>query len=63
MGWGVHDYPGPPPEREAPECPVCHSYCKEIIVDWWGNAIGCDVCTSSVDAYEWEDENKECRVG
>ncbi len=63
MGWGVHDYPGPPPERRpTPICPVCGNECETVYIGLNGEVEYCDVCKDKYiwerDAYEWwEDEH------
>ena len=57
MGWGVHDYPGPPPEEPMPVCPCCGEECSTIYLDTNNNPIGCDNCINAVDANFWEEYN------
>jgi transposase len=57
MGWGVHDYPAPPPEPPAPTCPVCGQECETIVLDVYGDAVGCMECIKTVDAYLWRENN------
>lgn len=58
MGWGVHDYPGPPPEKPMPVCPVCGSECEEFYLDSVNNheIVGCDVCIERVNAAMWQED-------
>ena len=63
MGWGVNDYPGPPPEKPVPVCPVCGMECDTFYLDSNQNRVGCENCRPDdggffyvVDAYEWEGE-------
>lgn len=58
MGWGVHDYPGPPPEKPVPVCPVCGMECETLYLDMNRNRIGCENCINAVDAYEWEEQDE-----
>lgn len=57
MGWGVHDYPSPPPQKN-PICPVCGWDCGKVYFQN-GQVIGCDNCITEQDAYEWEEERNE----
>lgn len=59
MGWGVHDYPSPPPEKPMPVCPVCGWECKTIYLNVNRNPIGCDNCIDAVDAADYYDEEGE----
>jgi len=52
MGWGVHDYPGPPPEGPVPHCPVCGEWCDRIYRNGAGEIVGCDVCLEDLDAWD-----------
>lgn len=60
MGWGVHDYPGPPPEKPVPVCPVCGNECETVYIDQNGNVVCCDVCIEKEfwvrDAWEWQED-------
>ena len=58
MGWGVRDYPTPPPEPPIPTCPVCGQECDVIYVDIYDTAVGCDMCIEAKDSYYWRDENE-----
>lgn len=57
MGWGVHDYPSPP-EQKQPICPVCGFDCNTIYTRL-GIVIGCDNCISAEDAYDWMEEQED----
>ena len=58
MGWGVHDYPSPPPEEPMPECPVCGAETDTFYRDKWGNIVGCEDCVDTVNAFDYlEDKN------
>ena len=50
MGWGVHDYPGPPPEKPLPVCPECHEECYTYYRNRAGEIIGCENCIDAIDA-------------
>lgn len=56
MGWGVHDYPGPPPEKANPVCPVCGCECEKFYLSLNREIIGCNECIEEVDAYEYAEE-------
>lgn len=56
MGWGVHDYPGPPPEDPMPVCPFCGEECETVYLDVNHNVIGCNNCIQEKNAYEWRME-------
>ena len=56
MGWGVHDYPTPPPEPPAPTCPVCGQECEVLYKNRYGEIIGCDDCIDALDAWEVMDD-------
>ena len=62
MGWGVHDYPGPPKEAPVPICPECGNECETVYVNENGTVVCCDVCIDKVfwkrDAYEWMEDMK-----
>ena len=49
---------GPP---TAPEvcCPVCGRECNEIYVYKDSDAVGCEHCVKSWDAYDWYADNNE----
>lgn len=53
MGWGVHDYPEPPPEPPRPTCPVCGQECDTYYRGADGAIIGCDVCIDALDAWDY----------
>ena len=64
MGWGVNDYPGPPPEAPVPVCPVCGAECEEVYIEnYTGNVVCCDVCLEKEfwkrNAYDWMEEQAE----
>lgn len=63
MGWGVHDYPGPPPETPVPVCPVCNSECEEVYLNENGEVVCCNNCLDKYfwkrDAYEWLEDEME----
>ena len=51
MGWGVHDYPGPPPEAPTPEpvCPRCLREFNKLYRDRASREVlGCDVCIEEI---------------
>lgn len=54
MGWGVHDYPEPPPEPPRPTCPVCGSECeffyRRLFTD---EILGCDNCIVEEDVNDY----------
>lgn len=50
MGWGVHDYPGEPPEIPRPVCPVCGQECEEVTVNLNGEVLWCNNC---IDDFVW----------
>lgn len=54
MGWGVHDYPEPPPEPPAATCPVCGAECqylyRRLCTD---DILGCDECVVEEDANDY----------
>lgn len=58
MGWGVHDYPGPPDEKPQPVCPVCGQECYTVYL-LNGEVVGCDNCILEVNAYEWLADQEE----
>ena len=57
MGWGVI-YPGPPPEKPMPVCPICGEECETYFFDAANMIVGCDHCISERDAYEYLEEAK-----
>lgn len=57
MGWGVHDYPEPPPYT-VPVCPICGEETDTLYADKDGEIVGCDNCVHMVDAWDWEENNK-----
>lgn len=57
MGWGVHDYPGPPPEEPLPTCPVCGEECDTIYLNADREAVGCENCICTTDSYIWKENN------
>lgn len=61
MGWGVHDYPGPPPEEPMPICPVCGWETDTLIRDKYGEFVGCDNCgcLDCLDAWDYAEDGKE----
>lgn len=69
MSWGPYDIPdhpvianmmrtGYPDGKEPPEycCPVCGAECETIYTDSCREPVGCDVCLSAVDAYDYYDQ-------
>lgn len=58
MGWGVMDYPGEPPQKPVPVCPVCGWDCNSYFINSNGEVIGCENCVKEMDAYEWREENE-----
>ena len=38
--------------RPTPICPICNGLCEEIIYSRDGEILGCDLCTSRMDAWE-----------
>lgn len=56
MGWGVHDYPGPPPEDPMPVCPECGEECDTLYRDRTGQIVGCENCIDTLDAYDYFDD-------
>jgi len=59
MGWMVHDYPSPPPEKPMPICPVCGCECGIYYRNLNGEIIGCDECVDAVNAVDYMDEQEE----
>lgn len=57
MGWGVRDYPEPP-EYTVPRCPVCNEETDTLYADMNGEIFGCDNCVKTIDAWDWEENNK-----
>lgn len=57
MGWGVHDYPDPP-DYTVPICPVCGEETDTLYADMDGEIFGCDNCVKTIDAWDWEENNK-----
>jgi len=45
----------PPPEQQMiePHCPICGASCDTFHVNKDREIVGCDVCLSAVDAWEW----------
>lgn len=41
--------------QQYPVCPVCGEDCETMYKDWYGRYIGCNVCVSTVDAWDVED--------
>ena len=47
---------------DEPICPICGESCNELYTDKNGDIIGCDNCVSTIDAWEWlqdQELNKE----
>ena len=40
-------------------CPVCGEICDEIYLDNYRNACGCNRCISTMDAYDWYQDELE----
>ena len=40
-------------------CPVCGEECTDIFLDNYRNVVGCNRCMSTVDAYEWYQDEVE----
>lgn len=57
MGWGVTDYPGPPPEEPLPICPVCGAETDTFFQDKYGDIVGCDECIKRLDAWDYVQED------
>ena len=38
-------------------CPVCGQECETIVLDVYGDAVGCMECIKTVDAYLWRENN------
>lgn len=57
MGWGVHDYPDPPPEEPMPICPVCGAETDTFFQDKYGDIVGCDECIKRLDAWDYVQED------
>lgn len=57
MGWGVHDYPDPP-DYTVPICPVCGEETDTLYADKDGEIFWCDNCVKTIDAWDWEENNK-----
>ena len=55
MGWGVNDYPGPPPEIQMPICPICGQETDTFYRNAYGEIVGCDNpgCLAAVDAWDY----------
>lgn len=64
MGWGVHDYPGPPPEPDkVPICPVCGAETDTLIATKDFEIVGCSECIRHLDAWDYIDEMyRTCEV-
>ncbi len=58
MGWGVHDYPGPPPEEPFPRCPVCGAETDTLYTNIDGDVVGCDECVHTLNAWIWKENNE-----
>lgn len=57
MGWGVNDYPGPPPEKYTTVCPVCGTENVDVFYeDMNGDIVGCDECITKLDAWDYVQE-------
>ena len=54
--WHIHSYDDPPDPTPV-YCPECGEECT-IIYTQAGNAIGCENCITTNDAYEWEAERE-----
>lgn len=56
-GWG--------PEEKPVKCPVCYEECEQIyFYKGSRDALGCDRCIDSMDAYDWQaDQDEEGRDG
>lgn len=61
MGWGVKDYPSPPPVQPLPICPCCGQETDTFFRDVYGNIVGCDNtgCLTAVDAWDYTAEMEE----
>lgn len=46
-------------EREAVYCPFCGRECDTIYLDKNGDAVGCDQCIQTEDAFDWADNQDE----
>ena len=45
---------------EPPKCPLCGRNCETVYIDRSnGEAIGCDKCIRSVDAWDYQERNEE----
>lgn len=58
MGWGVFDYPSPP-EQTMPICPECGEECETIYRGRDGQILGCENCVDALNAYDWEEMNRD----
>lgn len=46
-----------PPEPFIPTCPCCGAECETIYVSFAHAVLGCDVCITAKDAYDyWQEE-------
>ena len=53
------DWLNPPEDPEPVTCPICEEKCEEVYIDRAGDVVGCDICMSTKDAYEWAAEEAE----
>ncbi len=49
---------GYPKKVTWPRCPICGDEC-ETVYKVAGYVVGCDNCTETQSAWEWEEENAE----
>lgn len=47
------------PAADPVRCPICGFETDVIYVDKDGEALGCEWCVASVDAYDWRDRHGE----
>lgn len=53
----VCDYPGEPPEKPMPICPVCGWEFEKLYLNRNGEVIGCDNEIDEVTVEQWEEDN------
>ncbi len=50
------------PDETEVVCPVCGCGCEEIYVGE-RKVVGCDCCIVKIDAYEWQVEQDDYKIG
>lgn len=45
-------------DYNVPVCPCCGEECIVLYRNRFGEYIGCDVCVTDVDAWEWMEEQR-----